>query len=108
MLLKQNKINNTQSFITSGDFITEKEYGKYLYQNPRGISCKSCHGEYGEGSLLATYIDRNQEKQLYAPNITNHTIQDFSKAVKYPKGVMPTYYLTDIEIQAIYQFITTQ
>ncbi|MBL0722011.1 MAG: hypothetical protein JJV88_05470 [Sulfurovum sp.] len=30
--------------IGESDFITDLEYGEMLYNNPRGVSCASCHG----------------------------------------------------------------
>ncbi|EHN2731235.1 hypothetical protein KGG34_001311, partial [Campylobacter jejuni] len=33
------------------DFITLKEYSKMLYENPRGISCKECHGADGSEQI---------------------------------------------------------
>ena len=97
---------NAQSgMITDEDFITAKEYGKYLYENPRGISCKSCHGEYGEGGTLASYAHRDKPKELIAPSITNVSFEGFKNALQKSKGVMPKYYLTEQETQAIYDYI---
>lgn len=38
------------------DFITLKEYSKMLYENPRGISCKECHGADGSEQILGYYM----------------------------------------------------
>ncbi|EIQ1605782.1 hypothetical protein LUR78_001525, partial [Campylobacter jejuni] len=38
------------------DFITLKEYSKMLYENPRGISCKECHGANGSEQILGYYM----------------------------------------------------
>ena len=29
----------------SKDFITDIEYGKMLYKNPRGVGCNKCHAK---------------------------------------------------------------
>ena len=55
-----------------------ENYGKNLYENPRGIACNKCHGNKGEGGVIAHY---------------KH------------KGVMPRYFLTDEEITAIYMYL---
>ena len=41
------------------DFITLKEYAKMLYENPRGISCKECHGIDGSEQILGYYVKNN-------------------------------------------------
>ncbi len=87
-------------------FMTEREYGSYLYNDPRGISCKVCHGEYGKGLHIATYSHRGITKEIKAPDITNIDEQKFKKALQQSNGVMPKYYLTDSEIKAIYYYIS--
>ncbi|WP_034583924.1 c-type cytochrome [Helicobacter pametensis] len=87
------------------DFIDDLEYGKKLYENPRGISCKACHGDKGEGKLIATYKTRNKEKQLFAPSIRHLSYEDFAQNINSSKGVMPKYYLTEKEIEAIFKFL---
>ena len=44
-------------------FISDYEYGQMLFKNPRGIGCNKCHGENGEGSLIATKKDFNKTSQ---------------------------------------------
>lgn len=105
-IIQQHHQKSLSLEVLEGDFITEKEYGKYLYENPRGISCRVCHGEYGEGTILATYKHRGKEKELHAPNITGLDIKEFKAKVNNAQGVMPKYYLTDSEIEAIYEYIT--
>ncbi len=86
-------------------FLTDSEYGKYLYENPRGISCKSCHGPHGEGMLLATYPSNDKTREVSAPSIIGMDIESFRKGTLSTKGVMPKYYLTTDEIDAIYRYL---
>ena len=92
-------------------FITKLEYGKMLYNNPRGISCAKCHGEDARGKIIAKYyITKNNKKILKiikAPNIQNITFEKFkSKLFHKNLSIMPRYnYLTDKEINAIYLYI---
>lgn len=105
LFLNLAKSQKDSNIISEQDFITLSEYGKYLYENPRGISCKACHGENGKGEVLANYIKGGKEAQLKAPDITNLSNERFANAVNHAKGVMPKYYLTPQEIQAIYGYI---
>lgn len=86
-------------------FITQFEYGKMLYENPRGIGCVRCHGQYGEGDKIANYTHKNHVTSLYAPRINNLDFTTFKKALQSGKRVMPKYYLTTEEIEAIYQYL---
>lgn len=97
--------NQEKPALMEESFITQKEYGKQLYYNPRGISCKVCHGEYGRGQRLAQYKHKGKLEEIYAPDITDLNLDDFRKKIHSSKGIMPKYYLTDSEIQAIYQYI---
>ena len=84
---------------------TSSEYGKNLYENPRGIACNKCHGDKGEGAIIAHYKHKGVEKSLHAPRINNIEFSAFTKALNTQKGVMPIYYLTDEEITAIYMYL---
>ena len=92
-------------------FITKLEYGKMLYNNPRGISCAKCHGSKGEGKIIAKYyiIKNNQkiEKIIKSPNIQNTTFEKFKSKLFHKKlSIMPKYdYLTNQEINAIYLYL---
>lgn len=88
-------------------FITEEEYGSYLYNDPRGISCKRCHGEYGKEQHLISYINKGVNIDIIVPDITQLDIQSFYKALRGTNLIMPKYYLTDSEIYAIYKHIIT-
>ncbi len=72
----------------ASDFITLKEYSKMLYENPRGISCKKCHGNDGS------------EQNLSFEEFQNSLNQD-----KDAKSIMPNYSLTNDEIITLYNYI---
>ena len=42
-------------------FITDYEYGRELYKNPRGIGCNECHGEKAEGMIIARYKSKGKD-----------------------------------------------
>ena len=92
-------------------FISDYEYGQMLFKNPRGIGCNKCHGENGEGSLIATYKDFNKtsqtyyERQLIAPAIDKISLQEFADGITNSKSVMPSYFLTQDVIIILYKYI---
>ena len=88
-------------------FITKLEYGKMLYNNPRGISCAKCHGKYAQGKIIAKYYKNKKLKIIKAPNIQDVNFEDFKKKLFHKKlSIMPKYdYLTNQEINAIYIYI---
>lgn len=90
------------------DFIDDLEYGKRLYENPRGISCQQCHGARGEGKIIATYKSKGKTKQLLAPQINELSLETMMQNINKSNGVMPKYYLTEKEILAIYKFLKNQ
>ena len=100
--------------IFGADFITKTEYAKMLYLNPRGIGCDKCHGVKGEGSLISKYkhFDKKANKtvddELRAPKINDIDFESFKAALTKPKGVMPSYFLTDEETTILYEYITNQ
>lgn len=83
----------------------QNEYGKNLYENPRGIACNQCHGDRGEESVIAYYKHKGVKKTLIAPRINNLEFSVFEKALRSQKGVMPRYYLTNEEITAVYMYL---
>jgi cytochrome c len=90
----------------SEDFITEFEYGQMLYQDPRGASCAICHGETGAGELIAEYTDANGlYVALSGPDIRHASLEQLQQSVHKGAGVMPRYFLTDKEIQAIHAYL---
>ena len=86
-------------------FITEEEYGKYLYNNPRGVSCSACHGVDAKGKVIATYVDKGTPRKLETKSITDLDYRRFVKALRKRKGVMPRYYLSEKETTALYNYI---
>ena len=88
------------------DFISEFEYGQMLYKDPRGVSCASCHGKVGDGSYIASYVDKDGKKHdFYAPDIRKLSLAEFKQAVSAGGKLMPKYYLTNKESEAIYKYI---
>ena len=88
------------------DFISEFEYGQMLYQNPRGVSCVPCHGDRGQGAEIVRYRDaRGRPVILRGPDIRHSTPRKIVEALRSGPGVMPRYFLTDKEIQAIVTYI---
>jgi len=86
-------------------FITPLEYASQLYKNPRGIGCNKCHGEKGEGLLIATYKHKGKTKEFIAPQINNVKFQKFYKVLNSRNKGMPRYFLTDGEINALYLYL---
>ncbi|MBL1244644.1 MAG: cytochrome c [Sulfurimonas sp.] len=88
-------------FATSS-FITPTEYASQLYKNPRGIGCQKCHGDNGEGKLIAKYKHKGKQRSFRAPMINTISYNEFYKALNRRKNGMPRYFLTDKEIAALY------
>ena len=79
-----------------------------LYKNPRGVGCHKCHGLKGKGKLIATYKEKNVQKELIAPNITNISKAKFEKIFKKNSfKTMPKYFLTKKEINMLYYYLST-
>ncbi|RUM66250.1 MAG: cytochrome c [Sulfurospirillum sp.] len=91
-----------------GSFITNEEYARMLYQNPRGISCAKCHGEKGEGKVLSTYVDHGKSHSIQAPPIYNLSMERFKKALSRKGRLMPQYFLTEWEMAHLYYYLLTQ
>ena len=87
------------------DFISEFEYGQMLYQNPRGVSCAPCHGDHGEGAIIARYKEHGKPRVLKGPDIRGVDLATLRQALLKGRGVMPRYFLTDKEIHALYLYI---
>ncbi len=95
----------SMSLFSDTYFITQKEYGALLYNHPRGIGCEKCHGENGKGMVIATYYTKGKLKRLKGGNITNLNFKNFYNALNSQIFAMPRYYLTDSEIQTLYQYL---
>jgi len=81
------------------------EYASQLYKNPRGIGCQSCHGENGEGKVIANYIYKKKKKSFIGPQINNIDFSTFYKVLNKRKRGMPRYFLTIQEIKALYFYL---
>ena len=88
-----------------GDFISHYEYGQMLYENPRGVSCAQCHGKVGEGTIIVEYKDENGKQTLRGTDIRKDNLKTMINSVNTYHKVMPRYYLTDAEVQAIYDYL---
>ena len=109
-------------------FITQYEYGKMLYKNPRGISCTKCHGSDAKGMVIETFKHKRNKKEylcsLQTPDITSISYSDFKivmdptlekKKKKFEKdqvcekltyrNSMPTYFLTPEELSSIHFYL---
>lgn len=86
-------------------FISPIEYASQLYKNPRGIGCHHCHGDNGEGKLVARYIHKDENREFRGSQINEMSFKDFYKALNKRKTGMPRYYLTSKEVQALYLFL---
>lgn len=112
-------------------FITQYEYGKMLYNNPRGISCNKCHGDDAKGKVISTFTHRIKKKKfvctIKSEDITNISFEKFKATldpnIEKPKkkfdksdlcgkltygNTMPTYFLTDEELTSIYFYLTNK
>lgn len=89
----------------SESFITKEEYAAGLYHNPRGVGCHLCHGEEGEGKLIARYIDKGESKVFAGNAIKKLPFREFYEKVNSRIVGMPRYYLTDTEIQTLYYYL---
>lgn len=89
-------------------FLSNDEYAKMLYKNPRGIGCHECHGERGEGKKISSYIKGDKKISLMGPRINNLSIRRFKKALEKGKRLMPEYFLTDQEKAYLYYYLNKQ
>jgi hypothetical protein len=101
-LISISSINADESFISND------EYAKMLYKNPRGIGCDQCHGEHGEGKEISSYISGKNKISLIGPRINNLSMYQFKKALRKGKRLMPEYFLTDEEKAYLYYYLTIQ
>lgn len=90
---------------SASSFITDMEYASQLYKNPRGIGCQHCHGENGEGKLIANYVHKKEKKSFRGPEINKMNFAEFHQALNKRKRGMPRYFLTKKEVQALYLYL---
>ncbi|MCK9453609.1 MAG: cytochrome c [Sulfurimonas sp.] len=91
--------------LAQSSFITPMEYASSLYKNPRGIGCHRCHGEFGEGKIVAKYEHKNEKKSFIGPVINSMNFNDFFNSLNVRKNGMPRYFLTQQEIKALYFYL---
>ncbi len=48
-----------------------------LYENPRGISCKECHGANGSEQILGYYMKNGIKTAYKVPSIQNLSFENF-------------------------------
>ena len=112
-------------------FITQYEYGKMLYKNPRGISCNKCHGDDAKGKTIVSFKHTKNKKTytctIETKDITNISYSKFLQTLdpklekpkkKFTKeqvcekitygNSMPTYFLTKEELKSIYFYLTNK
>jgi hypothetical protein len=94
--------------VADESFISNDEYAKLLYKNPRGIGCDKCHGEKGEGKVISSYVSGKNKISLIGPRINNLSMKEFKNALKKGKRLMPEYFLTGEEKAYLYYYLTTQ
>ena len=91
--------------VAETSFITPLEYASQLYKNPRGIGCQKCHGDSGEGKIVATYIDKKKKKTFGGGAINNMEYYKFYNGLNRRNRGMPRYFLTTKEIEALYLYL---
>ena len=91
--------------MAQSSFITPLEYASSLYKNPRGIGCNKCHGENGEGMVIANYVHKKQKRSFVGPKIKDIPFEQFYKALHSRQKGMPRYFLTQGEIKALYLYL---
>jgi hypothetical protein len=92
-------------FLHADSFITPYEYSELLFQNPHGIGCDKCHGQYGKGGVIAQYEHKGEQRALIAPPLQELSFKAFKKALSKRQKNMPKYYLTQKEIKVLYYFV---
>ncbi len=88
------------------DFISHYEYGEMLFNNPRGVSCSQCHAKDGAGTVIVKFRDEEgKQAVIKGSDIRRDTLQSMIKSVNSYHEIMPRYYLTDEEVEAIYDYL---
>lgn len=97
------------SISLQGDFLTKFEYAKMLYNDPRGISCRKCHGDNGETLSVFNYYSHyrrgKHEREIVIRPINKLSFREFKRGLSRRIRFMPIYRLSDKEIEAIYFYI---
>jgi mono/diheme cytochrome c family protein len=95
-------------FSYDDSFITNEEYAKMLYDNPRGVSCAKCHGDDAKGKQITSYIDKDGKKiAIFAPPIKDISLNKLKNRLRDDKySLMPRYnYLTEEEIKTLHRYL---
>jgi mono/diheme cytochrome c family protein len=95
----------TSTLFATSSYITPLEYASQLYNNPRGIGCGNCHGEHGEGLVIARYKHKDKPREFVGPAINKVPYEQFQKILQKRVKGMPRYYLTQGEIRALYLYL---
>ncbi len=98
----------TLSLYSEESFLSNDEYAKMLYKNPRGIGCDSCHGQKGEGKVLSEFVSDGKRYFVQAPPINNLSMRRFRDALKKGSKLMPEYFLTEEEKAYLYFYLIKQ
>jgi len=72
----------------SDSFLSNDEYAKMLYENPRGIGCNKCHGKKGEGMVISRYKHKGEDRVLETKEINSMNFDEFSAALENKKSIM--------------------
>ncbi len=125
---QESKLVNLLSETNDNSFITQYEYGKMLFNNPRGISCKKCHGDKAQGKFISKFEHKVKSKKyncvVETYDIKNVNLNDFRDKLDQQKkdkkinfkqddvckkliygNIMPKYFLTNDEVDSIYFYI---
>ncbi len=117
ILISEDNITIQTNMSNKESFLSDIEYGKMLYNSPRGIPCSKCHGKRGKGGhKIAKYYDKyGNPKLLKGSNITKYSFQELKDSLSnrfrdkknhiLRHKIMPIYYLTDEEIRAIHLYL---
>ena len=90
--------------IMGGSFISDKEYGAMLFTSPRGVSCKNCHNENLQNKELSSYQIKEKKYIIKIPKVKSITLKKLKNALN-GKSIMPSYYFTDKELEALWAYL---
>lgn len=77
--------NQQEDFLNiNNSFITKYEYGKMLFNNPRGIGCSNCHGEDARGRKIVEF-KHVHDKKTYNCSLVAPDIKDIEYELFYTK-----------------------
>ena len=64
---QEQNANKAAELDINNSFITKYEYGKMLFNNPRGIGCNKCHGDDAKGKKIVEFKRQleNESKRVY-------------------------------------------